>query len=1222
MKLRRFLLFLSALVVCTLVSAQENLGENVTADHVKKATIGIRTALKKQDLSLKSELAAYVDTLDKYLYRQPGSLKRPLELLGNLTLQSYYVETGDSKTDFEVIRKWVDLAKQLDGAQDDYFISCAMHLAYRLSEEGKMQDAIDYFKVSKDAVYKLKGTMDLLAGESILDNLARLQLSVDISGALATQLELMGVLERMYGTDNVKSKSQSRRLGLLYHATGELNKADSCYRVFQTYIEGQKNVKESYYWGFLDGRADLLETMNCFDQALAIYQKKKEKLQVGLPVNEAEYLNTLKRMALCYRAAGNLKMAIKTADMCMTIATKNPKPYSSLFNSMAELYQNCDQPKKSLQAIHRIDVGPLDNIASLSKSAYFQILKGELTSARKKLDKASALANKSLAMGNISDSFSNELDNLIEAYDKIGDRDTVIHYSLIMLDYLGKRFGMKSELYKDELMLIAGNYGINGDHKNEATYIEKTLQLIDPESPNYYGMIEQLASSQFYIGDFEKADANFKLCIAHGGGGDFQKIELLNSYSQLLLSQADNLFSYERGVGMKPILENAKDLALESYALCKQHLNEDHQESFSCLNTLFGLYKLMDSTELARKYLDECERFVNNKTFKDPSSQALTYGALASSCAALKDYKAALRYSIMEDRLIRKSSEKKYAGQDMNLITKSVSYSGLNNVKKAISCYNEYFEATSEELQKNFRFMTEAQRAGNSDIYRYFIDEAPRIALNNRLENDAFIGRVYDALLFNKGLLLNSTIELSKLIDGEGSVAMKQNFVQLRTLQHYLDNPAKNKQSDETSQLEMEKIEKQLMKDCEPFKDYTKYMKVSWRDIKEKLATNEVAVELAEINYEKDSTVYAAVILRKDWDTPRFVRLFSEDQIQNINLGDGITLQQAMAAKGDTCLFYINEIYNCIDLGKRIWTPLTQYFKSGETVLFSPAGLFNRLAIEYLPIEPNRTASDMYVLHRLSSTRQILSKKDKVDYSSALLVGDLVYPAGMDSLTLSKKEIERIAEVFGSDKKVVTLTGKEGTCEQFRSMSGKAFSCIHFSTHGGYDETLYPGAQGEDVLKRNWLQLSVDGRTDSLGNPIDEGQLDAKEVSLMDLRGTDLVTLSACVTGLGDPKNDGVFGLQRGFKKAGVNSIVMSLWPVDEQASELMMTRFYKNLLSGQSKLEAFRNAINYLKTCEVVRKYENRGGHIDPVTKNYEILEERIKLDKPQYWAAYILLD
>ena len=93
-----------------------------------------------------------------------------------------------------------------------------------------------------------------------------------------------------------------------------------------------------------------------------------------------------------------------------------------------------------------------------------------------------------------------------------------------------------------------------------------------------------------------------------------------------------------------------------------------------------------------------------------------------------------------------------------------------------------------------------------------------------------------------------------------------------------------------------------------------------------------------------------------------------------------------------------------------------------------------------------------------------------------------------------------------------------------------------------------------------------------------------------------MVVLAACETGLGDVTGEGVYGLQRGFKKAGINSIVMSLWKVDDDATRLLMTEFYNHLLSGYPKIEALKKAQMYVR-----------------MQKGYE---------DPYYWAGFILLD
>lgn len=87
------------------------------------------------------------------------------------------------------------------------------------------------------------------------------------------------------------------------------------------------------------------------------------------------------------------------------------------------------------------------------------------------------------------------------------------------------------------------------------------------------------------------------------------------------------------------------------------------------------------------------------------------------------------------------------------------------------------------------------------------------------------------------------------------------------------------------------------------------------------------------------------------------------------------------------------------------------------------------------------------------------------------------------------------------------------------------------------------------------------------------GILTANDIARLDLSNTDMVVLSACKSGQGKPTSEGLYGLQRAFKKAGVGTLVMSLWNVDDKVTSEFMTAFYEQLVqkaNAWNKRKAF----------------------------------------------------
>jgi CHAT domain-containing protein len=190
----------------------------------------------------------------------------------------------------------------------------------------------------------------------------------------------------------------------------------------------------------------------------------------------------------------------------------------------------------------------------------------------------------------------------------------------------------------------------------------------------------------------------------------------------------------------------------------------------------------------------------------------------------------------------------------------------------------------------------------------------------------------------------------------------------------------------------------------------------------------------------------------------------------------------------------------------------------------------------------------------------------------------------------------------------------EGHEESFKALDRTGAELIHLATHGYFLEDLEEdeeewelvrrlgggrrGGEEKDPLLQSGLILAGGNhawRGKPAGGTTEDGILTAAEIAELNLLGAELVVLSACETGLGEVNNgEGVFGLQRAFKLAGVKTLIMSLWEVADEATAKLMGEFYRRWLGGEGKEEAFKGA---------------RG-------------EVRALYPAPYYWAAFVMLD
>lgn len=574
-------------------------------------------------------------------------------------------------------------------------------------------------------------------------------------------------------------------------------------------------------------------------------------------------------------------------------------------------------------------------------------------------------------------------------------------------------------------------------------------------------------------------------------------------------------------------------------------------------------------------------------------------------------------------------SRHRFLFDSLSLLSNCMQYK--DNIDFFVGKYNALQRTKIADL---FEYFSEVEREG------FWTQESRLLLLMNNLaviKNDTPQTRImaYDNTLFTKKMLINSGRLLGQLVN-HCSSNIKNDYSSMINMKRMLSNKNCTKDSISFYREAISQKEKTIVRSIPDFsrKLMTQFKKCG--DVQRLLLDNEIAIEFIFIPqiktpFDESELSYGALILTKNDTVPKLVSLCSEYDLEDL-----IDLFTPMGQ---------NEIDSLYALSNRtlyhmIWEKVEPYIPVGSTVYYSPTGYISKINLSAISNGNNRL-KEVYSFHEVSSTAMIDEIKQgiKIDYQNATLYGDINYYENVDlmaekakpyasynsgdvlatrSLTRSawdllpgtKEEVETISELLrGKGLNAYLLTQNDANEESFKALDSNAPALIHIATHGFYipqekDVTssffngLHSYTQKDYSMLYSGL-LFAGGNNAWTGKEIEEGVEDgiltADEISRLDLSGNKLIVLSACDTGLGDIDNvDGVFGLQRGLKRAGVKSILMSLWKVPDEETKELMTIFYKKLLSGETPHQSLKIAQEQLI---------NEG-------------------KSPYYWAGFILLD
>ena len=967
--------------------------------------------------------------------------------------------------------------------------------------------------------------------------------------------------------------------------------------------------------------------------------------------NHLDYATSLTDLAYYHFKSGNYNKAVEIETMAKNIrkqvlGEKHPDYVLSL-SKLGNYYCDLGDYKKAVEFetmamnLRKQSLGEKhpDYALSLSKLGNYYCDLGDYKKAVEFGTMAMNLRKQSL--GEEHPDYALSLNNLAGYYSNLGDYRKAVEFGTQAMNICKQTLEENHPGYATSLSNLASYYCDLGEYNKAIEIGTMAMNLrkhtLGEKHLDYALSLSNLAGYYSNLGEYNKA-------VELGTQALNIRKQALGEKHPDYASSLNNLANYYYSLGD---YNKAVELGTQALNIHKQTLGEKHPDYASSLGCLADYYSRLGNynkaIELGRQALNIRKQTLGEKH----PNYATSLNNLANYYSGLGDYNKAVELGTMAMNIYKETLGEKHPDYASSL-------SNLASYNYQCHNYQEAYRLLSKSIRIQKHIVLSMFKEATSRTRQTFWNK-------NNAEFDFFLsfclkahdqernGELYDySALFTKGLLLNAETNARDVIFESGDTAIVKQFDALQSVRIMINKQYEKPIAERTLNCDSlenvaELMERELIKSSKAYGDFTRSLTITWKDVKNELADGDVAIEFISTPFlDNDSVMYIALALKKGYPEPKLIPLFEEKTLKELSNDNPNDAQQ---------LFHL------------VWNPLLSELEGTRNVYFSPSGALYNIGIENLPISAEERMSDRFNMYRLSSTRLLALHPHSTSERKTALFGGLDYEmspqdvasnnlknayhsefiaqnrdasadfmerGGFGALPFSLKEVKSASKLLEANGYECHLfEGKDGTEEAFKSLSGKKVNVMHLSTHGAFVpkkeakntkqknnfrfirfDDAAPQAQEEDQsLTRSFLVMAGGNMLknyDSIPEGIDDGILTAQEIAHTDLRSCDLVVLSACETALGDITNEGVMGLQRGFKKAGANTILMSLWKVDDQASSLLLTKFYENLLSKKMpKIDALKKAQDYVRNYEI----------------EVEGKKEKIFSD-PKFWTSFILLD
>lgn len=1041
-----------------------------------------------------------------------------------------------------------------------------------------------------------------------------------ILSARASLLQKMGKSQEAFALfDKVGSNAEGASAAIamnnkaaLLQQSGDLRGAEKIYREALSALTKENDQDKLVVAETEQNLAVILTEQARFDEAIVLLDDALRVLQKEVKAQPSKMAACQNKKALTLLKAGKFNDAQKIYEQSIqTLQDEVSTEWIVANNGLSVVFQQMGNFEKADSVVQQIfaayDQGITEDMTFASVLNNFAALKqveGHLLTSRDLLQQAANITRKNSGTFNLS--YATALENIAFVNLQMGELQPAKNAIDSVLLLTEKLVGENSEEYASALINLGRYYQYAGEFAKAEPQFKRAIVILEKSSTGTQGekirATNGLATFYLTMGNYEEAEPLYnrsrKLIESQFGSKHAEYSTTLQNLATLYQLQGK--------------FREAEALLLRSLEIDKTTFGDAHPQYGISLQNLATVYQKQGEFVKAQPLLEQVLHITENSVGKDHPSYSITLSNLAALYQDTRQpekAEKAWRESVAIRKRILGENHPDYARSLYGLATIAFAKGELAEAK---TLYETVVAKYLEQIRENFPSMSEKEKgafyAKIKPVFDTYQDFCVQYYSRNRQDVNA--GRVlkelYDIQLATKAILLNATNKVRSRILASGDTDLVKTFQQWislkeEVLRYYtLSEEERKTQAVDINALQQgaNDLEKSLSSKSELFKSQFDQQIIQTEQVAASLKADEAAVEIIRLKrkFETDSVYYVGLVVKPNNPVPSLVIWPYGTKLET----------RFYRYHRNTIKFKYADSLSY----KHFWQPLQTPLEGVRHVYLSSDGIFNKVNANTLRNpKTNEWVLDNFSLGLVSNTSEVyIQKQTKMSASNAAyLFGAVDFNGGVQvatttrslarsygftdnvipNLPATEKEVDEIGNLLAQQKwsanRFKTSDASEANLKKLDNPT-----LIHIATHGYFmSDVDMDDREGDEatffnnpLLRSGILLAGAAQRRESASiESGEDGALSAYEAMNLYLDNTDLVVLSACETGLGEVRNgEGVYGLQRSFLVAGSKAVMMSLWQVDDVATQELMVKFYSLWLSTGNRQEAFRQAQIALK--------------------------------------------